>query len=122
MTWYGLKDAGERAKRGRHGARRRARVAAAATDVPPLSLDEVYARANGYCCRCKLPVPRDQASIEHLTPISKGGKDEPDNQSLSHKTCNSAKGARTGPRHKGLRRTPLRTKRKSKVPDGVDVF
>lgn len=114
MGWFGTTQAGARAKRSRHGARRRARVAAARGAEAPLTLDELYAITK-YCSRCKLFVPREQASIEHIVPLAEGGTDTPDNQAISHARCNAKKGARAdGPKRKGLqRRTPIRRKRKT---------
>ena len=121
MTWYGGKEAGARAKSGRSGARRRARVKAAASPEVRLTLDELYARDNGLCYLCKLPVARPQASIEHVVALSNGGADDETNQRLAHRRCNSKKGARTAPRRKGLRRKLWKPKRKPKheIPDGV---
>lgn len=121
MTWYGGKEAGERAKRARHGARRRAREKAA--DVGhELTLDELYARDRGLCHRCKLPVHRDHASKDHVIPLARGGARDESNEKLAHKRCNSSKGASTGPRKKGLRRGRWARKPKSKIPEGVEVF
>ena len=121
MTWYGLKEAGARAKGSRHGKRRRAREAEAASGSRPLTLDEQYAAAGGrvYCAVCKLPVPREQASLEHLEALAAGGAHSAANTAISHRRCNSKKGARTAPRRKGLKRgKPLR--RKARVlPEGA---
>lgn len=122
MSLHGITRA-ESARRARSregGAIRRAREKAARTNEKPLTLDEVFARSNGYCSRCKLPVRRADASIEHVVPLSKGGADGPSNQALAHRKCNSAKGVRLGERKKGLRcRNPLRRKPRE-LPE--DVF
>lgn len=123
MSWYGTKEAGRKAKASRSGARRRAREKAARTDVRRLTLDEVYEkwRLHG-CAICKLRVDRVDASIEHGVPLSKGGADDETNQFLAHRSCNSKKGSRTGPRKKGLRRRMWKREPKSKIPEGADVF
>jgi len=120
VTWFGGKEAGARATAARHGKRRRAREVAAQVGAAPLTLDEHYAAAGGrvYCAVCKLPVPREQASLEHIQPLAAGGAHSAANTAVSHKACNSAKGARTAPRRKGLRRTPLWRKPRP-VPEGA---
>lgn len=114
MAWLGTTKAGARAKGARSGARRRAREQAAAGAVRPPTLDEVYAAAGGtvYCSVCRLPVPREQASLEHAQPLAKGGAHDAVNASgVSHQRCNARKGSRLGPRRKGLKRgKPLRRK------------
>jgi 5-methylcytosine-specific restriction endonuclease McrA len=39
---------------------------------------------------------REDASIDHLVPISQGGAETPDNVCLTHKRCNHARSNRTG--------------------------
>lgn len=121
LTGIGRAESARRARVREGGAIRRARVKAARTDEKPLTLDELYAISK-HCCICKRFVPREQASVDHEKPLAKGGLDVPSNQRIVHRACNSAKGARTSTRKKGLRRTPLRAKPKSKIPDGVEVF
>ena len=53
---------------------------------------EVYARDGGRCHICAEPVPRDQASLDHLVPISAGGEHSMANVSLAHRACNSRRG------------------------------
>lgn len=113
-------DSKRRAERRQAGAIRRSRIKAARGEERPLTLDDVFARAAGYCSICCLPVAREHASIEHVVPLAKGGLDVPGNQALAHMVCNSKKGAR-GPRRKGLRRTGLVAKpKRPELPD--DVF
>ena len=114
MSWFNGKQAAERNQASRSGARRRAREQAAAGAVRPPTLDEVYAAAGGpvYCSVCRLPVAREQASLEHAQPLAKGGAHDAVNASgVSHQRCNARKGSRLGPRRKGLKRgKPLRRK------------
>lgn len=68
-----------------------------------MRLDELYIKDKGVCHLCKLPVPREQASRDHLIPRSKLkalfsieqreyiGKTE-QNIALAHKRCNSRRG------------------------------
>lgn len=49
-----------------------------------------------YCCLCGKPIYRiKDYNIEHLTPRSRGGKDDISNWQICHKTCNAKKGALT---------------------------
>lgn len=123
MSLHGVTraESARRARTREAGARRRAREKAARTDVRRLTLDEVYAKFNGYCF-CGRPVDREEASIDHEKPLAEGGVDDETNQRLAHVGCNSSKGARTEPRKKGLRRSMWRRQPKSKIPEGSDVF
>lgn len=104
------------------GAIRRAREKAATGRITKAVRDLVFARDNGRCCVCGLPVPREKMTIEHKIALANGGTNEPENLGPAHGRCNSSKGARVGPRRKGLRRSPLRAKPKSKIPEGMEVF
>lgn len=53
------------------------------TDFPPMP-DSVRCR---YC-------GRPATSIDHVVPVSKGGKDEPDNLVPACRSCNSSKGSK----------------------------
>jgi len=44
------------------------------------------------CFVCKRHVNPSAATIEHKTPLSKGGSDEMDNLSISHWFCNTRRG------------------------------
>ena len=44
------------------------------------------------CWMCGCVLNRWTASVDHLQPQSKGGKDSPDNYSLACKPCNSERG------------------------------
>lgn len=61
---------------------------------------QVFERDNWTCHICGGPVDPDLdrlhemgATIDHITPISKGGVDELDNVALAHWSCNREKGA-----------------------------
>ena len=55
-------------------------------------LRKSYLRAGGICCICGEHVPPDEASLEHLVPLSRGGLNVPENFGMSHKRCNSKRG------------------------------
>ena len=68
----------------------------------PLSLWAIYERDDGCCGLCGETVNRhlrwpDQGapSIDHINPISRGGKDNPENLQLAHLRCNLRKSAQT---------------------------
>lgn len=54
----------------------------------------VYDRDSWYCGICGLCVLPQDASIDHIIPISKGGKHEWENVQLAHLSCNKSKGAK----------------------------
>ena len=64
----------------------------------PVYFKRIYARGQGLCQICGLPVPYDKspdklwaATIDHIIPLSKGGTHEPNNCQLTHRLCNSIK-------------------------------
>ena len=76
--------------------RRKARLRGAGGD--PLSIGELYERDGGVCHLCGGIVDRDlrwpaggSASIDHVLPLSLGGRDAPDNLKLAHLVCNLRK-------------------------------
>lgn len=44
------------------------------------------------CFVCKNPVDKDDATLEHIYPRSKGGTDDLNNLSISHTKCNHDRG------------------------------
>ena len=46
---------------------------------------------NVFCFVCGKKVKFEDATLEHITPLSKGGSDEMSNYSISHKKCNNEK-------------------------------
>lgn len=118
-AWFGTTASGLRAKAAVKSKRRRLREAGVARD--PEVRRRVWETHNGICHLCKLPVPFDRMQVEHVEPLAKGGADVEENLAPSHGDCNAKKGARTGPKKKGLRRTRWVPKRKKAASDG-DVF
>lgn len=56
---------------------------------------EIYERDNGRCHICGKQVSRDDFHVDHLVPLSRGGRHTRDNVALAHPTCN----LRRGPGH-----------------------
>jgi hypothetical protein len=57
-----------------------------------LMLNKIYRESNHTCYLCGKQVPRVQASVDHVIPLSKGGKDDGTNYKLAHSRCNTEKG------------------------------
>jgi 5-methylcytosine-specific restriction endonuclease McrA len=59
---------------------------------------KLYERDGGWCRLCGLAVERtgsdatQRATIDHILPKSKGGKDNLENLQLAHAGCNFSKG------------------------------
>lgn len=75
---------------GEKGSRRRDRRCKSCHDKIPLVA--LYERDNRMCGICHKHVPRPHASIDHIIPLSKGGKHEWENVQLAHRRCNHLKG------------------------------
>lgn len=56
--------------------------------------DAIYQRDGMVCSICHLHVRREDASVDHVVPLSKGGPSTMDNLRLAHRRCNSSKGNR----------------------------
>ncbi|MEU1881913.1 HNH endonuclease [Streptosporangium sp. NPDC020072] len=52
-------------------------------------LSRIYKREKGICSWCKAPVPRDQASRDHVVSLKKGGTNDDSNVVLACKGCNA---------------------------------
>lgn len=59
-----------------------------------IDIEALYVRDEGECKICNEPCARNDASIDHKTPISKEGLHTWDNVQLAHLKCNVAKGNR----------------------------
>lgn len=84
-----------RANPGKHSEienRRRARFLDAF--IEPVDPVEVRRRSEGKCGICTEPVSVKDQSLDHITPLSKGGTHEYANVQLAHRVCNSRKGDR----------------------------
>ena len=60
----------------------------------PINRFDVFERDGWLCGICGGPVSREDASIDHILPISKGGPHTLENVQCAHLLCNSKKGAR----------------------------
>lgn len=60
--------------------------------IESIPLDEIYERDGGMCGLCPNHVPRKHASLDHIIPISKGGRHTRENVQLAHRRCNFTKG------------------------------
>ena len=58
---------------------------------PKISLHEVYHLSRGICGICKLVVRMQEASIDHIVPLSQGGSHTWNNVQLTHLKCNMKK-------------------------------
>lgn len=54
------------------------------------------------CFCCGEHVPIEQATLEHILPLSQGGTDDMDNLAISHAKCNHRRGSNAASR-KGTR-------------------
>jgi hypothetical protein len=58
-----------------------------------ITIDDIYLRDGGTCGICGEPVLLKQASVDHIIPRSKGGKDCLHNTQTAHLICNKRKRA-----------------------------
>lgn len=50
---------------------------------------------NPLCDYCRSPIAFDRATVDHVVPLSAGGKDGPSNWALACRACNVKKGSRS---------------------------
>tara|TARA_B100000029_G_scaffold351507_1_gene343980 strand:- start:305 stop:874 length:570 start_codon:yes stop_codon:yes gene_type:complete len=63
--------------------------------IPPLSNRELFLRDGNTCMYCGGGFPDHLLTRDHLTPLSRGGRDTWKNVVAACRSCNHAKGART---------------------------
>lgn len=73
-------------------ALRRARIAGVKTE--PIDRHIVFERDEWKCGICGEHVPLEQASLDHIVPLAKGGDHLYANCQTAHLKCNLSKGAR----------------------------
>jgi 5-methylcytosine-specific restriction endonuclease McrA len=61
---------------------------------PEITLREVHTRDKGVCGWCHTSVELKDGEVDHIYPLSRGGKHTWENVQLTHFWCNSAKGNR----------------------------
>jgi 5-methylcytosine-specific restriction endonuclease McrA len=61
------------------------------TRATPYSRSDVFARWGGQCCYCNAPAEH----LDHVTPLSRGGRDVLSNVVPACADCNLSKGALT---------------------------
>lgn len=55
----------------------------------------VYEKSNRVCCICGKPLDYGEMTVDHIMPISRGGKNNKDNLRCTCEECNSIKGSNT---------------------------
>lgn len=60
----------------------------AGTHSTALERAEIYERDGGKCHLCKRRVSKNRFELDHLVPVSAGGKNERSNLALAHVSCN----------------------------------
>lgn len=84
-----------------NNARRRAKQLGAPC-IEKISRSEIYARDGGLCAICGEYVPHGCFTLDHVTPLSKGGNHTYDNLVVAHQGCNSSKGNGNTPTQRPL--------------------
>lgn len=74
--------------------RYRATVEHGHDDAETILLSDVYRRDGGRCHICKKYVPSNLASLDHVIPLSRGGRHVIGNVKIAHLKCNKRKGAK----------------------------
>jgi 5-methylcytosine-specific restriction endonuclease McrA len=65
------------------------------TVVQEVDRQAVYVRDGGICQLCGEPVSPGRMTMDHKTPLTRGGAHSLENLQLAHRSCNSRKGTRT---------------------------
>jgi hypothetical protein len=72
----------------------KARAARHGVPYEPVNRLRVFERDGWICGLCSEPVAREDASLDHVVPMSRGGAHSYANTQCSHLLCNIRKGAR----------------------------
>lgn len=62
--------------------------------IPKTTRERVYENYNGKCAICGKPIKFDNFTIDHIIPLSRGGKNELSNFQSACEECNKLKGSR----------------------------
>ena len=73
---------------------RMARIRATSDPLRPVVRSEIIARDRSTCWICLKRVDEKDIEIDHVIPLSSGGKHVPDNVKVSCASCNGWKGER----------------------------
>lgn len=96
------------ASKARHDGGHRGRARHYGVPYEPVNRQRVFERDEYVCGICGGWVPREEASLDHIVPMSKGGPHSYANTQCSHLACNIAKGAKvvveSGGRNADVRR------------------
>lgn len=97
-------DQAERDQRARDTAHRaagarRARLANA-PKVEPIDRARIIRRDGSRCYLCGRTLKRHEVTLDHITPLARGGEHTEANLAVACQSCNSSKGARPIPAHK----------------------
>jgi 5-methylcytosine-specific restriction endonuclease McrA/predicted nucleic acid-binding Zn ribbon protein len=91
-------------RQGRRNAKHTRRTRGKAVKGATVYRAKIYERDGWKCQICGKKVNRlldgshpMAASLDHIVPLSKGGRHEPSNVRLAHRKCNTAKADRSGP-------------------------
>jgi 5-methylcytosine-specific restriction endonuclease McrA len=76
-------------------ARRARRAGVAVERVDPIA---VFERDGWKCGICLRPVVKEEASVDHIVPIARGGEHSYANVQLAHLSCNKRKGVKLLPK------------------------
>jgi len=63
--------------------------------IEPVSEARIIARDGMVCHLCSLPVSKKEFSLDHVVPISKGGRHAESNLRVAHVLCNARRGNRS---------------------------
>jgi 5-methylcytosine-specific restriction endonuclease McrA len=63
----------------------------------------LWKAARGFCTYCLAKLKRWEATIDHMTPLSRGGTSEPWNLTLACVECNLDKGSLTSEEYMRMR-------------------
>jgi len=80
------------------------------------SRNNIYLRDGGRCQYCLNKLSKDKITLDHVVPVSKGGKKTWENIVLSCMTCNQKKGNRT------LEQANMKLIKIPKIPSSLPIF
>ena len=109
ISLHGAQCCSQKCRKKYENRRRDKRIAKDLIDDPEITLESLYRRDNGICHICGKPCNYEDytvdgdvfiagnwyPSIDHVVPVSKGGRHSWDNVKLAHRLCNSVKSNKT---------------------------